>query len=70
MRNLKPQAIMALIAICIISFSSVAEIYTWTDKDGKVHFSDKPISDEKVTTITPISNSNIANTVRTNSQWQ
>ena len=61
---------MALIAICIISFSSVAEIYTWTDKDGKVHFSDKPISDEKVTTIKPISNSNIANTVRTNSQWQ
>ena len=61
---------MALIASCIISFSSVAEIYTWTDKDGKVHFSDKPISDEKVTTIKPKSNSNIANTVRTNSQWQ
>ncbi len=59
-----------LLVTSILSFNLAAEIYTWTDKDGKVHFSDKPIINEVVTTITPKENNNIANTVKKNSQWQ
>lgn len=59
-----------LLAASTLSFNLAAEIYTWTDKNGKVHFSDKPIDNEKVTTITPKENNNIANTVTKNSQWQ
>lgn len=59
-----------LIASSALSFNLLAEIYTWTDKNGKVHFSDKPTSDENVTTIKPKENRNSANTVITNNQWQ
>ncbi|NQZ26586.1 MAG: DUF4124 domain-containing protein [Colwellia sp.] len=59
-----------LLAASTLSFNLSAEIYTWTDKNGKVHFSDKPISNENVTIITPTENNNIANPVTINSQWQ
>ncbi|MCJ8296096.1 MAG: DUF4124 domain-containing protein [Colwellia sp.] len=59
-----------LLAASTLSFNLSAEIYTWTDKNGKVHFSDKPITDEKVTIITPKENTNIADTVTQDSQWQ
>ena len=59
-----------LLAASTLSFNLSAEIYTWTDKNGKVHFSDKPITTENVTTITPKENNNIAEPVTTNSQWQ
>ena len=59
-----------LLAASTLSFNLIAEIYTWTDKNGKVHFSDKPISNENVTIITHTENNNIANPVTINSQWQ
>lgn len=59
-----------LLAISALSLNLAAEIYTWTDKDGKVHFSDKPTVSEKVTTITLEENNNIADAVTKNSQWQ
>jgi len=59
-----------LLAVSALSFNLTAEIYTWTDKNGKVHFSDKPTVHEKVTTITPKENNNIADTVIKSSQWQ
>lgn len=70
MNNLTLFGITLLLASSCLSFNSTAEIYTWTDKNGKVHFSDKPISDEKVTTIKPRENNNISKAVGTNSQWQ
>jgi len=62
----------SIILLLSLAFSAnlAAEIYTWTDKDGKVHFSDKPIANEKVTTIKPKVNENIANAVTKDSQWQ
>ena len=70
MNNLTRLSIFLLTASCTLSFNTMAEIYTWTDKNGKVHFSDKPISDEKVTTIKPSKNNNISKPVSGNSQWQ
>ena len=35
-----------LIIILFFSFSVNAEIYKWTDKNGKVHYSDKPIQED------------------------
>ncbi|PKH89260.1 DUF4124 domain-containing protein [Colwellia sp. Bg11-28] len=70
MKNLTRLVIILLAASSCLSFNLSAEIYTWTDKNGKVHFSDKPINDEKVTTIKPRENNNISKTVSSNSQWQ
>ena len=70
MNNLKILGTILLFAGSGLSFNSIAEIYTWTDKNGKVHFSDKPINDEKVTVIKPKESSNISKTVGNNSQWQ
>ena len=70
MNNLTRLSIVLLTASCTLSFNSMAEIYTWTDKNGKVHFSDKPKSDEKVTTIKPSKNNNISKPVSGNRQWQ
>jgi hypothetical protein len=33
-------AIVSLVAFLFVSSMSEAEMYTWTDKDGNVHFSD------------------------------
>lgn len=70
MKILKLLAAVVLVSSSTLSFNSIAEIYTWTDENGKVHFSDKPIHDEKVTTITPKENNNISKTVSSNNQWQ
>lgn len=70
MNKLKLLGTILFVATSTLSFNSSAEIYTWTDKDGKVHFSDKPIHDEKVTTIKPKENNNISKSVSNNSQWQ
>lgn len=70
---MKTKQLLAGIFFITIATSSAelsAKIYTWTDKDGKVHFSDKPVADEKVSTIKPKENNNIANTVTKDSQWQ
>lgn len=70
MKNSKLLATILLVASSTLSCNLIAEIYTWTDKNGKVHFSDKPMSDEKVTTIKPKLSNNIANAVTKDSQWQ
>ena len=70
MKDLHIHPIFLLVFISLFSLNLQAEIYTWTDKNGKVHFSDKPIADEKVSTIKPKENNNIANTVTKDSQWQ
>lgn len=70
MKKLQPLASILLLLTISLSGNLAAEIYTWTDKNGKVHFSDKPITSEKVTTIKPKENNNIANPVSSNSQWQ
>jgi hypothetical protein len=35
-------AIVGLVALLFLRSMSEAEMYTWTDKDGNVHFSDQP----------------------------
>jgi len=70
MKRLQQLSHLLLVLTCVLSTDLAAEIYTWTDKDGKVHFSDKPIESEKVTTIKPTENNNMANAVTKNSQWQ
>jgi len=70
MKQLSPLTRTLLLLTIGLSGNLAAEIYTWTDKDGKVHFSDKPITSEKVTTIKPKENNNIANAVSKDSQWQ
>ena len=55
---------------CVFTFSASSKIYTWVDEDGKVHFSDQPVEDQDVSTITPETNNNISKPVSNNSQWQ
>jgi len=38
--------ILTLIIVSILAFTAQAKVYKWTDENGKVHYSDKPI-DEK-----------------------
>ena len=70
MKTLPIFSSILLVATCTLSVNLAAEIYTWTDKKGKVHFSDKAIADEEVTTITPTENNNISKAVTKDSQWQ
>ena len=70
MKNLHLLGTVLLVACTIISSELSAKIYTWTDEKGKVHFSDKPIDNENVTTIKPKVNGNITKTVVQNNQWQ
>ena len=70
MKNLKQLTLILLFASITLSANLAAQIYTWTDENGKVHFSDKPIVNETVTTVEPKINNNIADTVTTNNQWQ
>ncbi|PKI14314.1 DUF4124 domain-containing protein [Colwellia sp. 12G3] len=70
MKNLKLLGTILLVTSITLSFNSSAEIYTWTDENGKVHYSDKPVHDEKVTTVKLKENNNIANTVTQDNQWQ
>ena len=70
MKKWQPISIVLLLASSILSGNLNAEIYTWTDKNGKVHFSDKPIDNENITTIKPKKNNNIASTLAKNDQWQ
>lgn len=67
-----PQNIAVIFCIVsgLLTLNANAQIYTWTDKDGKVHYSDKPVEDEQVSTITPVVNNNISKSVSNHSQWQ
>ena len=62
--------IILLLVSTTLSGNLAAKIYTWTDEHGKVHFSDKPIVNENVTTVEPSINNNVAETVTKDNQWQ
>jgi len=70
MKKWQQTNIVLLIVCSTLSGNLTAEIYTWIDKSGKVHFSDKPIDNEKVTTVNPRKSNNIVSTVAKDSQWQ
>jgi hypothetical protein len=70
MKRLQYFGATLLLLTSFVSENVVAEIYTWTDESGKVHFSDKPRENENVTTLELTENNNIADTVIKNSQWQ
>lgn len=38
--------IAALLFFVLLTCAASAQIYTWTDKNGKVHFSDQPFSED------------------------
>lgn len=62
---------IALLIVCsTLSGNLTAKIYTWIDKNGKTHFSDKPINNEEVTTVNPRKSNNIGSTVAKDNQWQ
>lgn len=44
--DLKPHRLYLAFLLCLLSFSAHTKVYKWTDENGKVHYSDKPI-DEK-----------------------
>ncbi len=56
-RHSAPLAVSASLAVLLASLLAAplahAEIYTWKDKDGRVHYSDKPPSTGEVKTIGP-----------------
>ena len=68
----KRQQLSLVILLAGITFTgnALSKIYTWTDENGKVHFSDKPVINQKAATIKPKVNTNIAKTVTSDSQWQ
>ena len=70
MKTLQQLTLILLFASSTLSANLAAQIYTWTDENGKVHFSDKPIVNETVTTVQPNINNNIAETITTDNQWQ
>ncbi len=37
-----------LLLVALLPLISAAEIYKWTDKNGKVHYSDTPVADETI----------------------
>jgi len=41
-----------LLLVCLIANLTQADIYQWTDENGKVHFSDKPPRDQHAENIT------------------
>jgi len=51
------KTILVVLLVCssllsaTLSQSTLADIYQWTDENGKVHFSDKPPRDRQVTNI-------------------
>jgi len=69
MKPLQQLSSALILLLCTFPASLTAEIYTWTDKNGVVHFSDKSRYSEKVTEIKIKENNNIADTVTTDSQW-
>jgi hypothetical protein len=75
--NLRATLITILSLICLnIGLHNIANatIYTWTDEEGKKHFSDQPSPKNgtatDVKTIVPKSHNNIKLVSRKNSQWQ
>lgn len=68
--NIRLLTTILLVVSSTLSFYLSAEVYTLTDENGKIHFSDKLVDNEKVTTVQLKENNNIANTVIKDNQWQ
>ncbi len=60
---------MILITGLTLSVNAVAEIYTWTDINGEVHFSDKVAANQHSIMMKLEKNNNIANPFIKDSQW-
>jgi glutaredoxin len=50
------QSIVAGLAMTALSMCAQSEIYTWTDAQNRVHFSDKKPADAKTQVVTPTIN--------------
>ena len=51
-RNVVLLTCIATLLLCIASASAIAaEVYTWTDADGNVHYGDKPPTGQNVDTV-------------------
>lgn len=70
MKNSTLLTTLLTITSSMLAFDSSAEIYTWVDEDGRVHYSDKPVDNQSVSVIKPEINNNISKPTSTNSQWQ
>lgn len=77
MKTLQHFSITLLFIISTTSASLAAsssklppKIYTWTDENNVIHYSDKPINSDQVILVKPKVNNNIADPVTQNSQWQ
>ncbi|MGO1502163.1 MAG: DUF4124 domain-containing protein [Marinobacter sp.] len=46
-----PRILAFAVLICVCSSSAAADIYTWTDTSGVVHFTDSPPSDKRHQTV-------------------
>lgn len=55
--------------IIILSFSSNAEIFQWKDKNGNIHFSDKPNADKSSKPITLKQGNNVSFTKQKSDDW-
>lgn len=40
-----------IIALLVVALPAVAQVYKWVDKDGKIHYSDKPPRDPKAKNV-------------------
>lgn len=48
----KPAVLVTCVTLVMASLSGAAEVYRWTDENGRVHFSDKPPRDREAENIT------------------
>ena len=39
-------ALLTMLAVAAVSPSALGQIYKWTDEDGNVHFTDKPVEED------------------------
>ncbi|MDN6320621.1 MAG: DUF4124 domain-containing protein [Marinobacter sp.] len=46
-----PRILAIAVLICVFSSSAVADIYTWTDANGVIHFTDSPPPDKQSKTV-------------------
>lgn len=61
---------IATLTSLLLALPMHAQIYTWTDENGKKHYSDRPIASEKVTKAQIAKGNHLSLTVSADSQWQ
>lgn len=68
----KKQTLITLIftTTALLTFNVSAEVYTWTNKEGLVNFSDKIVENENISIVKLQENNNIAKSLSNHTQWQ